>query len=68
MTAAVNCWTPGRVVDHIRRGWVVPEDWRQILRDGRFYGWSEIGLPVLWEPLDGVEVTVQGSLDFGGGA
>lgn len=65
MTTVVDCWTPGRVVQHLKRGWIVPADWRQILRDGRFYGWSELGLPVPWTPIDGDDFAIQGTLDLG---
>ena len=27
----IDCWTPGRIIDHLRDGRVVPADWRERL-------------------------------------
>lgn len=27
----VDCWTPGRIIEHLERGLVVPHDWRERL-------------------------------------
>lgn len=36
-TSGVDCWTPGRICNHLRRGLSVPTDWPFRLLDARYY-------------------------------